>query len=124
MGNVDENMENMILMFMKYGTKNALTVDEFMTFRKQAVEECASGMAGGTHEPTPRRTESVIRTQEIHENAERHMHIPEKPFPATGTDSCRTPSKTTLPETDSDGECTDATFSETDFLRMMRCVDD
>ena len=42
---INSNTENMIQTFFKYGVKQSLSVEEFLQFRKQAVQEQLSGIS-------------------------------------------------------------------------------
>ena len=41
---INQTTEEMIQMFLKYGTKQSLSVDEFLLLRKQVVDEALSGV--------------------------------------------------------------------------------
>lgn len=44
MKNLDYNTENLIQSFLKYGSKDTLSVDDFLKFRQQVVQESLMGV--------------------------------------------------------------------------------
>jgi outer membrane biosynthesis protein TonB len=64
---INQRTENMIQMFLKYGTKENLSVDEFLSLRKQVVDETLSGVK---LEDTQSTTNKVIeQNQQLIDNS-------------------------------------------------------
>lgn len=142
--NIDMNTENMILSFLKYGTKDALSVDEFLRFRQQAVHESELGlkgtyaMHGMEQEGMVQTAEETLPVKEIH-LAERLVEesIPPKPkdvpkkkkkkdTDASGISvALSPPMETGTEENEREAEEEkEEGFTEDEFLRMMREVED
>ena len=150
--NINGSVEEMIQMFLKYGAKDALSVDEFMMFRKQAVDECMSGLIPNAEEEscdtknTPDNNNKdvmVANHQESLRNSETNGRIiaqsrqcaeslgnnlgmqavgkTSHTITAPPTESSRTVSCEIPPESEED-ECN--SFTDADFLAMMRSVED
>lgn len=133
---IDANMENMIQMYLKYGTKNSLSVDEFMLFRKQAVSERIEGVDGGDE-----CTRSLMQYAPA-EPSQQHPEIPEMvikmpaqnfqipPNPASAiiplTESAlqKLPEKEYVPEESIQTSNDNAEFTDAEFLKIMREIQD
>lgn len=65
MKNLDYNTENLIQSFLKYGSKDTLSVDDFLKFRQQVVQESLMGVRD--REITEREEETKQETNIIQE---------------------------------------------------------
>lgn len=133
---IDANMENMIQMYLKYGTKNSLSVDEFMLFRKQAVSERIEGVDRGDE-----HTGSLMQYTPA-ESSQQHPEIPEMVIkqpvqnfqtsqnPASAISPLTEPALQRLSDEDHVSEESiqisndNAEFTDAEFLKIMREIQD
>lgn len=112
---IDSNMESMIQMFLKYGVKDSLSVEEFLKFRKQAVKEQLNGLSNKKNESI--KVENETDTVDVLPKKQA-ISPPQKN--ATHIDNTIIEShKETEKSSDEEKE-----FSDEEFLKMMREVED
>lgn len=118
MSDIDKKTEDMIHMFLQYGVKDSISVDEFLQFRRQAVKERLNGITGRhdsteVHEPA---ASAVSITPKIDKMDEDPVHQKN----TIHSDIISQKEINPIQEHEqSDGE-----FSDADFLKIMREVED
>lgn len=150
MSNINDNLEDMINMFFKYGTKAELSVDEFLQFRKQAISEKLSGITeksminyGSEHHEIikPQSNKELLNDDCYNSKCETSQDKPDiethnlKDSSLNHKDICQEVSDVPRgkneasvdvekPLTDTESDAEENGFTEEDFLKMMREVED